>query len=201
MRFERPLGEEVLAVDCDPDLTEPAARMLDALTEMHNKGPAVQDGTTIMFGWVLLKIKKTDDTLTVWEPDFYGNSIGTYIPTVNSTLNVLRDQHRLVNKLHCTPKSTFYKDTVVLEKNCLRHPYVYLERQPAVKKGDSGWFVGYKDRRDAQEVTYETIYAGQLVFLRAELMQVLSLPVRYIALFNGRFLQAVLDDANNQVWP
>jgi hypothetical protein len=194
-------GELTLETECSTDLRHAAETMLSDLAAMHGNGPAFMDGSTVLFGWVLLKIRRKGRVVTVCEPDFRNHSITDHVPAVDVTLTVLRDQHRLVNHVNCAAMATLYTDAIVIEQGSLDEPSIYLERQPPVKENDSGWFIGYKDRILGKNCGYDSIPAYRLLDIRPELMQVLSFPVRYMALFHGRFLQSVLDPENIPVWP
>jgi hypothetical protein len=194
-------GEITLETECASDLQHAAETLLSDFAVIHGNGPAFMDGTTVLFGWVLLKIHRKGQVMTVCEPDFRNHSITNHIPAVDVTLTVLRDQHRLVNHLKCPPMVTYYTDSLVIERGCLGEPSIYLERQHPVKENDSGWFIGYKDRKLVKDCGYDSIPAYSLLDIRPELMQVLSLPVKYMAVFHGRFLQSVLDPENTPVWP
>jgi len=201
MIFTRNIGKYNLQAECDRSLQAPAERLLADLCEMHEKGPPLHDGSTILFGWVLLKLQQAGETLRVCEPDFLGNSIDEYIPQVDRTLSVLDDQARLYHQLGCAPKPTFYKDSIVVAKGCLEQPDLYLERQAAVETDDSGWYIGCKMMTSVNEKDLEVRKAYELVRLCPDLLQVLALPENYLATFSGKQIEAILNEVNERVWP
>src|SRR5687768_11008470 len=92
MRHQRRIGKFNVVAVCAEDLEEQAIGLLTKLDELNEIGPAIQDGTTIMFGWSLLTLRGSVDELLICEPDFDGNPFHDYLPQVEHTLRILIQQ-------------------------------------------------------------------------------------------------------------
>lgn len=191
-----------LQAECDADLETQARALLGALTEMHKGGPSLKSGSVVHYGWVDLRLEICDaeaTVLRVCEPDFVGAGIEHTIPRVDYTLRVLEEQARLLRTLGCSGEQTTCTDSVVVARDCLLEPRIYLERRAAVGRRDSGWYIGPVESSNGNEL--ESVPAYRLLSLRPEVMPVLSLPRGYIATFDGERLEAILDDQDRRLWP
>lgn len=200
MKFTRSLNGLVLEAECDASLRLPAGQLLDDLSDLHRRGPPLRDGSTVLYGWALLRLRQAVRTLRVEEPDFLGGSIRDYVPGVGLTLKVLDEQARLMRGLDCSPRPTFCTDEVVAARGCLGNADLYLERQAPVKAGDSGWYIGPASESAPGAGELEVIKAYRLITLRPELLVVLALPERYLATFSDGQLCSIIDEKDRRVW-
>jgi hypothetical protein len=108
---------------------------------------------------------------------------------------VQAQQNDILRRFGEEGEAAVFQDKIVLATGCLREQRVYLERTPGAPEGDSGWYIGPADDRGAKR-ELEAIYVYQLLSVRPALMQVLALPARYLIVFSGDELEAVLNDQN-----
>jgi hypothetical protein len=90
-------------------------------------------------------------------------------------------------------------DRIVLARGAARLARIYLVRCDAAGAGDSGWYLGNLDDPAATE--HEARATADLLALRPELAPVLALPPGSLVVIDGPALAAVLDRADNLLWP
>ena len=199
MKLQRNLERYTLSANCEEDLRPQAESVLEKLAELDRGGPRLQDGTQIRFGWSLFRLKAEGEILVVCEPDFVGNPLLNFIPSIDTTVRVLRDQSRLLTLAHVDGNASNFDDKIVLQRGCLDIQRVYLERRPAQQAHDSGWYIGPTES-SARSEDFEAIYVYQLLLARAALIQVLALPWHYLTVFDGDRLQSIVNEKNEEIW-
>lgn len=203
MRYQRRIGNFNVVAVCAQDLEEQAIGLLTKLDELNEIGPAIQDGTTIMFGWSLLTLRGSADELVICEPDFDGDPFHDYLPQVEHTLRVLIQQVTLLKLIGAEGVEARYLDKLVIVKGCLGKERIYLERTATDVDSDSGWFVGEVDSKETEYTVdeLEAIYVYKIFQMRRALMKVLALPPGYMVVIRGDNIEAIFDADGSRVWP
>src|SRR5215831_5898818 len=142
MRIKKTIGNVDIVANCTEAQERQAASLLDKLSELNEKGPALKDGSIVRFGWSDLKLVSKDNELVITEPDFKKNPFRDFLPQVNETLAVLNVQTQLLNKAQVAGIDSLYNSKVIIDKGCLTEEEVYLERSEPADDQDSGWFIG-----------------------------------------------------------
>jgi hypothetical protein len=192
------IGGNIVTVIASPVLKLQAAWLLDVLRNTFDQGAKIDDGSRLQIGWSVLTLRKqADGSLTVCEPDFARNPFQDEIKSVDVTLQVLGGQNRFAARVGVVPVMTSFQDKIVIAKGALDAISLYMERRaPSPEKGDSGWYIGGRDRSQGTK-ELEAIYAFQLLKLRPELVETLVLPPGYMAFIEGREISSILN-ANNE---
>ena len=86
----------------------------------------------------------------------------------------------------------------MLAGGCWNQSRIFLERIDVKSREDSGWFVGSVDENEASK--YEAVRAVDLLRLRPDWDEVLSLPSGFLVALSGTSIEAVLDDQNHVLW-
>jgi len=203
MRHQRLIGSTTVIVECGDDLRPQAEGLLGKLAELHERGPALRDGTTIEFGWAPLRLRAADGGLLVCEPDFDGNPWQDWAPTVDRTLRVLSGQVALLNTLGVAGVPARFDDKVVAARGCLDVPRIYLERVTPEAAHDSGWYIDTVDGPDTPRPPdeLEGLYVYQLLARRPPVLPLLALPPGYLAVMNGDEVEGIADADGTTVWP
>jgi hypothetical protein len=202
MKYQRQIGSFNVVAICADDLKEQAEALLDKLAELNDKGPALQDGTTVEFGWSLLTLRGNEDELVVCEPYFSNDPFQDYLPVVDDTLRVIAEQVAVLKRVGAEGVAASFRDKVVIAKGCLQANRLYLERKATQAAHDSGWYIGYIEEAETKKTIddLEAIYVYQLLNQHRSLMQVLALPPGYLVVFNGNLIEAVFNEDDNNVW-
>lgn len=195
-RFTRPLGEHVLVCQCDAALATQANALLATLKAVHKRGPALHDGSTIQFGWSRLTLVEQDGDLLVCEPDFDGDPHGGTVPTVNRTLRVQARQAQVCERVNAVGPDVRFDHTVVTQQGFSDAPTLYLYRTDPFDEF-SGWFVGLTPdtHLGLESDSLEVVVVHQLLSLRADVLDVLQLPVGYRAVIERSRIISIVDVA------
>jgi hypothetical protein len=203
MRYQRQIGKFNVVAVCSQDLEEQVRGLLTKLDELNEIGPAIQDGSTVLFGWSLLTLRGGVDELVICEPNFDGDPFHDFLPQVEHTLRILIQQIALLKLIGAEGVEACYQDKVVIAKGCLGTERIYLERTSTDADSDSGWFVGEVEGRETKYTVeeLEAIYVYHVFQIRRALMKVLALPPGYMVVFCGDNIEAIFDADGSSVWP
>ena len=89
--------------------------------------------------------------------------------------------------------------TAVVADGVWGETHVYFERAGACGESDSGWFIG-----PAAEKTLEglvTVWLDELLAMRPDFADILTLPAHYLVVVQGGSVEAVLDSQDRCVYP
>lgn len=91
-----------------------------------------------------------------------------------------------------------FNDKIVIAKNVLQQEEVYLQRSSGCDEGDSGWYISPINEEVSGEL--EIIYAYQLLKMKPEIIQVLTLPYNYLVVFEKDKIKAILNEYDVDIW-
>jgi hypothetical protein len=191
---QRSIGPHLVEVECSPANAELAEPVLDKLEELHRTGPPLHAGTKIQFGWSVLMLQPHGPALSVCEPAFFGN-ISTWKPSVDVTLDVLREQVGLLRTVSEAGVDARFDHVVLMTRGALDEPDLFLKREAPRTPDDTGWFVGRLDDLETarQPDALDSVRVFEILRRRRDLMAPLALPPEYLAIVRGRRLEALLD--------
>lgn len=193
------VGATPLIVRCDESLARQADWLFGLLQKLSIQGVPIEAGRRIEFGWSMLSFRSDQKGgLVVCEPDFSSNPFMQVRDDISCTLEIQERQNALAKRLDITLVPASFQDKVVIDKGCLSASRIYMERNFDAPKGDSGWYIGFYDAA-SKEPELEALYVYELVRQRPELMECLGLPPGFMAVFNDRRLEAVMDSSNKVV--
>jgi hypothetical protein len=194
MKYQRKIGEWQVVVVCGEDLAGQADGLLTQIAAFNDKGPAIQDGTTIQFGWSLLTLRDNGGELFVCEPYFGGDPFQDSLPMVDDTLRVLSRQVGLLHKIGVEGADTRFSDKIAVARNCLKEEHIYLVRDHARNDTDSGWYIGKFGESEVEKSKdhIAIMHVFEVYNLRYSVMDVLTLPPGYKASYTGDLIEAVM---------
>lgn len=199
MKYQLQVGTTCLVAHAADALAPQAEWLLKTLEGLLDGGKRLTEGGRVQVGWSFLTLRLRDNELVVCEPDFDGDPFSGVREDVTLTLTVIGQQNEVLARVGAAGVASSFQDKIVLLKGCLEEPHIYLERNHSAPEGDSGWYIGPVDGHDVGG-DYDAIYVYQLLRLRPELLQVLSLPPGYLIVFDGVKIKAVLDESEQDVW-
>lgn len=193
-----------LSASCSIDLHIQAIAMLNKFKAM-----GVKKGQTIKFGSTILLIRENNGNtrdLIVYEPDFSASDpINSWKDDLTQTLKVTRNQALLLKNIGLKNGECSFFEKIVVIKNILDYPNIYMQRQEVDRKRDSGWFIGYADRsHDDMDMddsnNYESMYIYELTQKRPELLELICLPIGYIVVFENYAVKAILNNEDQVIF-
>ena len=98
------------------------------------------------------------------------------------------------------PEVTLFSDTILVLKEAMNAPDVYMNRTEPTKNGDSGWYFGLlndenEDKHEPDEMI--TLPSCELMKFRGEALRVLEMPVGTLAVFHDNEMTALVDKDDN----
>ncbi|MFZ6745951.1 immunity protein Imm33 domain-containing protein [Undibacterium sp. JH2W] len=104
---------------------------------------------------------------------------------VDVSLNVIAKQNKFANGIGAKQVPITFQNKVIMAKGVLDESSLYMERiAPDLEKNDSGWYIGKTNLNEGKD-ELSAIYAFQLLQLRPELIDVLTIPEGYMVFVNG----------------
>ncbi len=204
MKHTRKIGVHTIVVWGSEQLGPMIEDLLDTLAQLDAKGPPLDVGTHIRYGWITLTLAEefTDvDWLEVREPDFDGDTANETANGVNVTLDVLLEQGLLCKRLNLTPQAAWWDHTLRLAPGVLDEKHIYLLRHPPASPTDTGWYIGPVDeKKQVRAEDVERMPVWQLYKLRRDLMQLLALPVGYMATVWGTTLESISNPQDDEIF-
>ncbi len=191
---------KTLTASCAAEFGQQAISVLKTFKQLQ-----VQEGQKVEFGSTFLSIVKEEQELAIGEPDlFIDDPLSHWIDDITITLRLMLDQIAFLSMLKLEPCSCSLFQKMVVGKNALGHPNIYMHRQKPSDADDSGWFIGYSDNsHDVIDVddseNYDSMYIFELFPIRPGLLEMICLPVGYVVVIKDNLLQAVLDESDTGV--
>jgi hypothetical protein len=188
MRLTRDIGAKTLTLQCRDDLEPQAEGMLAYLKrEFTHHDQRLKDGFTIQFGWSFLRLRDRASDLLICEPNYRGDPFQQWSEDVSATLKFSAEQAGFLRSIAFPASDSLgvrFDDKIVMWKDCLSAPRIYLERVKTSSVGDSGWYIGPVPA-SREKPAYQSIRVYELIDLRPEVMQALALPPGFLVVFDG----------------
>lgn len=185
---------KLLETNCSEAYQLAAEQLLNDIASMDI---LLEPGTTILYGWILLKLAPRDGYLAVTAPDIaYGNP-EAYQDNLDITLKVLTEQAHLLKRLGCDGKPALFLEKVVLHKKNREHIQLYMERQPKASTDDSGWYIGPENVDSPVKEDLTSVYVYELLSMMPEVMGALALPEGFLATIETHRITQIYDTENN----
>lgn len=195
------IARETVVARCAPEQALEARTMIErGFGPLAGRKPGLE-GAVVVFGWAAYRLERREGQLVVCEPDF-DEDPRRFRPDVTASLRVVARQVGLVKMLGVKPEGCRFDDKIVADRAALRAREVYLHRTGPAKGGDSGWYMGRADAKgkpSAEELA-GFLSCGLVRLGRERLLDVLALPVGYIARFEGDTLMGIADGRNREVY-
>jgi hypothetical protein len=196
MIVERNISGQRLLAECAPPYAAMAASVLDVFERHASAEHPLAEGTQIRFGWSLLRLLPEATALRIAEPDFTRWPALHWSNAIDITLKTLAEQTRLLHKLGASGEDVFLEQRIVVAADALEQRRIFLRRDAGSAAENSGWLLGSVDDPEALgRDDIEGVEIATLVARRPAVLQVLTLPAGFMALFAGNALEQVFDAA------
>lgn len=196
MIVERKIQNQQVLAECVEGYARMAANVLDAFESLAASGTEMKPDTQIRFGWSTLRLAEDGEALRVTEPDF-ARWPANWSPTIDITLRVLGEQTCLLRRLGVDGEDAFFDQVIIAASGALAQTRIFMRRTSSMSPEDSGWLLASTDDPEAlSRDDIEPVLIASLVTARPELLQAITLPAGFVALFSGDSLEQVLDSTN-----
>ena len=185
---------------CDPALETQGRWLAEVVAGFAGQGVGLRAGVNIEVGWSLLRlVAQADGGLRLCEPDFAGDPFNGLRDDVSTTLRMLAVQNAFARRYGAEAARIRFDDKVIARKGALAQERLWTLRSPPTR-GDSGWYIGPLARLPApQPHELESLFAFQLMSLRPQLLQALTLPADWAVVWDGSEVVEVLDEQGRAV--
>ena len=203
MIVERSIQDQRIRAECSDAHARMSANVLDVFERLAASGTPLKPGTQIRFGWSLLRLVEDGNALRVTEPDFVLWPEQHWTPTIDTTLKTLAAQTSLLHRLDVDGEDAYFDQVMIAAPGALAQPKIFLRRGSSISAEDSGWLLGTVDDPEAltRDDSLETVLIASLVARRPALLQALTLPSGFVALFSGDSLEQIFDSAGRARFP
>jgi hypothetical protein len=193
--IERRIGSQTVRADCSQAYARAAADVLNTFEKLAHTGTPLGSDTEIRFGWTLLRLTAEDNSLLITEPDFVNWPEQRWSRAIDTSLEVLAAQVRLLHRLDVDGQDAYYDQFVISAPGALAQSRVFLRREGSISAEDSGWLLGSVEDPEAlgRESNLERIVIASLVQRRPALLQALALPPGFIVVFSGDSIEQIFD--------
>jgi hypothetical protein len=194
MQFRRQIGNEHLVLECDARFKSVGRTVLRSLTELAWKGPALHAGSTIQFGWSVLTLRPENGHLRICEPDYFGDALHDYRPTLDTTFEVILEQVEVLTAETAEGLDARFDQYVAGWPGALMANDIFLHRRQREGEDNTGWFfgdlIGLEAGGDVGVV--ENMRVFELLRRRRSIMKVLALPVGYTVVMRGTEIDSIM---------
>jgi len=199
--FSKTIGNKRLSLKCINSLSKQAEFLLNLIEAEYKQINVLQDNYKIQVGWSIYIISEQNEEFVILSPDHNQNPFKDITSDLTISLMIQAQQNEMLRKANIQGEPISFQDTMVILKEALKSDLLYLERKEICKKGDSGWYLGLLDDKSESRSSedYQAIYIFQLLQLKPELLQLLTLPVGCIAIINGDTIVEVVDSEDNRI--
>lgn len=197
MKLTNSTGNTVLEANCSESYQLAADQLLNDLASM---GISFKAGTTVLYGWILLKLVARDEHLVVTAPDITHGNPEIYQDSLDIVLKVLTEQAHLLNELGLEGEPALYLEKVVLHKKYQEHTHLYMERQPKTSADDSGWYIGPELAAPPAKEDLTTVHVHELLHLMPAITGALALPEGFLATLEANRVTQIYDKENKPLF-
>lgn len=164
----------------------------------------IRDGFKIRAGFSTFMLSWNGGGYDIAAPDYTDDPLVALTTDLSLALHIQFRQVFLLHKYGIVGQAIHFSEKLAVAKGALEKELVSMQRFPGL--GSSGWAVetftmndkGIAVPETAKE--YDAICAYELLQLRPELLDVLSLPDNYVAVFKGNELIELMDGDSNSLF-
>lgn len=199
--FESEINNKKVKLYSNYPLKNAATAVLRTLNMVSKQTNIFNPTFALNYGWARFFLSKRTDKnnayYLVQTADYKNNPMELRTDDCTDALVVQNMQVDTNMKANVPrPEPTLYSDTILVLKEAINAPDVYMNRSDKTKNGDSGWYFGLlNDEREGQHENDEfvTVPTSELMKFRGEALRVLQMPVGTLAVFHDNEMTALVD--------
>lgn len=199
--FAKVINGQKVRLQCHELLANQAAFLLDLLAEEQARVNILQPGFKLQIGWSLYFIKAATDGFQVTSPNYTANPFEQTTLDLTIALSVQMRQNDMLRETGATATAVSFKDTLIVLNDALTDANTYMVRDETDRAGDSGWYWGLINDRQANRKAedYTALYVWQLLKIKSVLMSFLALPYGCMAMISDDEIVEIVDSENRRL--
>lgn len=203
--FEAEINNKTVKLYSRFPLKHAATALLRTLNQVSSKANIFSPTFALNYGWARFYLSKRSEKsksfYVVQTADYRNDPMSLRLDDCSDALIVQNMQVDTNMKAKVAkPEPTLFSDTILVLKEAINAPDVYLNRSEATKNGDSGWYFGLlNDEKEDQHEPDElvTMPTYELMKFRSEALRVLQMPVGTLAVLHENEMTALVDKDDN----
>ncbi len=203
--FETEINNKKVKLYSNAPLQNAATALLRTLNSLSQQTNIFTPNFALNFGWARYYLSKRQDKNFVYyvvqTADYRNDPMKLRTDNCTDALIVQNMQVDTNMKAKVAePEPTLYSDTIMVLKEAINAPDVYMNRSEKAKNGDSGWYFGLlNDEKEGQHEPddFVTVPTYELMKIRGEALRVLQMPVGTLANFHENTMTALVDKDDN----
>ena len=203
--FEAEMNNKKVKLYTNFPLKNAAGALLKTLNAVSRKTNIFNPTFALNYGWARYFLSKRTDKnssyYVVQTADYRNNPMQLRSDDCTDALVIQNMQVDTNTKAKVVkPEPTLFCDTVLVLKEAMNSPDVYMNRTEPSKNGDSGWYFGLlndenEDKHEPDEMI--ALPTSELMKFRGEALRVLQMPVGTLAVFHDNEMTALVDKDDN----
>jgi hypothetical protein len=202
MIFTRTIGGHQLVAECAAMLEPAVSDIFKTFDSLARSGKMLHAGFSVRFGWSLLTLSEESGGLRICEPRYSGDPVHELNPTLDTTIEVLVSQIKLLRSVGARGEDVFFDQQILLAPGTLTAPEIFALRGEGTSESDSGWSVAPVpapgEQIDTRHLTAVPVF--RLVESHRGLLSVLTLPLGHLARLRGGNVAEVDDPDGHTRW-
>ena len=200
--FEAKIQDKTVRMYAAYPMKNAAGAIFKTLSQIGGKGETdiFSDKFIMAFGWSYFYMSERKDengnTFYVVQSNDYRKNPMDKTDDITLSLLAQNMQVETVRTANVQPEVATFRDTILVLKEAMNSPDVYMNRNDPAKDGDSGWYFGLLNDPDEENHTvdeYIRIPSYELFKFRSEAIRVLEMPVGTVAVFHDNTMTALVD--------
>ena len=203
--FEAEIKERKIKLYTNAPLKNAAVSLLQAMNKLSARTDIFDPRFAMTYGWARYYLSKRKDKNNVYyvvqTADYQNDPLK--LRTDDCTMALIVQNMQVDTNMKAKvkkPEPTLFSDTILVLKEAINAPDVYLNRTEPTKNGDSGWYMGLlNDEKEGEHEHDEfvTVHTSELMKIRGEALRVLQMPVGTLAVFHDNTMTALVDGDDN----
>lgn len=203
--FEAEINNKTVKLYSNYPLKRAATALLRTLNQVSQKTNIFNPVFALNYGWARYflskRTEKSNSYYVVQTADYKNDPLHLRTDDCSDALIIQNMQVDTNVKAKVQkPEPTLFSDTILVLKEAMNAPDVYLNRTEPTKNGDSGWYFGLlNDQKEGEHDNDEfvTVPTSELLKFRGEALRVLQMPVGTLAVFHDNTMTALVDADDN----
>lgn len=199
-RWATTLGETTVVVYARPRLRREVEQLFEHLSALQHQGLELRPGYELHFGWTTLTLTEQAGEYVFYEPDYdAADPEGASREDISASLDVLTAQHAVLMLAQRKAEAVDFDQHVLVSRGALERDRVYLVRVESPGARLTGWRIAPTDD-DITDAEVDSMPVYEVYKRRPDLLSAMLLPAGFMAFFDDRGIDVIVDERDQPVW-